>query len=267
MLVVVALVGVGLFQLPLPGGRVLVSGPPTDTGLDYQLGGAYQPPAGAGIVVRDRNAAPAGEYPVCYVNGFQAQPDELSWWTKEHPDLLLRDSAGKTVIDADWNEALFDVSTPAKRSALLAVQRDWLAGCAKAGFKAVDFDNLDSNTRSNGKLTAEHNLAYARAAIAEAHKLGLAMGQKNMGSELGKQGRAIGFDFAIAEDCAQYDECDSYVQAFGRAVLQIEYTDSPIAGFTESCRRWGSGASSHPIVRRDRDLTVPGQQGYYRKTC
>lgn len=35
-----------------------VTPPPADTGFDYQLGGAYAPPEGTGIVVRDSTAKP-----------------------------------------------------------------------------------------------------------------------------------------------------------------------------------------------------------------
>jgi hypothetical protein len=76
--------------------------PPANAGLDYQLGGAYPPPAGVAIVARDRNAPPAaGLYNLCYVNGFQIQPDEEQLWLTEHPDLILRDDAGAPVIDPD----------------------------------------------------------------------------------------------------------------------------------------------------------------------
>ena len=41
-------------------------------------------PPQVGIVVRDRKARPApGRYNVCYVNGFQTQPDERRFWTKK----------------------------------------------------------------------------------------------------------------------------------------------------------------------------------------
>src|SRR4051794_40006595 len=70
--------------------------------FDYQIGGGYPPPSGVQIVSRDRNDMPApGLYNICYVNGFQAQPDEATWWQTTHPDLLLRDAGGAVVIDTD----------------------------------------------------------------------------------------------------------------------------------------------------------------------
>ncbi|MBT9606684.1 MAG: hypothetical protein IV096_08865, partial [Microbacterium sp.] len=41
---------------------------PSGTAVDYQLGEAYPPADGVGIVVRDRSADPApGLYSICYV--------------------------------------------------------------------------------------------------------------------------------------------------------------------------------------------------------
>lgn len=66
--------------------------PAANVTFDYQIGGAYTPPAGVGAVSRDRGDDPAdGLYNVCYVNAFQTQPDALGWWEKNNPDLLLRD--------------------------------------------------------------------------------------------------------------------------------------------------------------------------------
>ena len=58
-------------------GPAPVALPPPNAGLDYQLGGAYPPPGDVKIVSRDRTDAPApGLYNICYINGFQAQPNE-----------------------------------------------------------------------------------------------------------------------------------------------------------------------------------------------
>src|SRR3569623_3150943 len=84
--------------------------PPVNAKADYQLGGAYAPPAGVMVVSRDRNEAPAvGLYNICYVNGFQLQPDEAAMWTSKHPDLILQDN-GPPVIDTAWNAMLIAVS-------------------------------------------------------------------------------------------------------------------------------------------------------------
>ena len=70
---------------------------PAGTDVDYQLGGAAEVPDHVGIVVRDREEAPQeGRYNVCYVNGFQTQPNEKAFW-RQRPALVLRDAAGEPV--------------------------------------------------------------------------------------------------------------------------------------------------------------------------
>jgi hypothetical protein len=74
--------------------------PPPNAAFDYQLGGAYPPPAGVTVVSRDRTEAPApGLYAICYINGFQIQPGEEGWWQAHHPALILRGKDGKPVVD------------------------------------------------------------------------------------------------------------------------------------------------------------------------
>src|SRR5262249_25387325 len=141
-------------------GSAAVHLPPANAPFDYQLGGAYPPPAGVQIVSRDRTAAiAAGLYNVCYVNGFQIQPDETQFWMTEHPDLILRDAGGNPVIDTEWNEMLIDVSTADKRAAVAAIVGGWIDGCHQAGFDAVEIDNLDSYTRSKGLLVEDDAVA------------------------------------------------------------------------------------------------------------
>ncbi|NUU22210.1 MAG: endo alpha-1,4 polygalactosaminidase, partial [Streptomycetaceae bacterium] len=164
---------------PAGGAPAAWSAPQANAGFDYQIGGPYAPPAGVTVVVRDRGAQPwAGAYNVCYVNAFQAQPDTTGWWEATHPDLLLRDG-GAVVMDEDWGEALLDVSTEAKRAALLGVVGPWIDECARRGFQAVEPDNLDSFGRSHGRLTLAHDAAFARLLAARAHAAGLALAQKN----------------------------------------------------------------------------------------
>ncbi len=119
--------------------------PPPNAPFDYQLGGAYAPPAGVQIVSRDRHDPPAGAgYDICYVNGYQSQPDEKAFCLNGYPDLVLRDTLGQPVIDPVWNEMLLDITTPAKRAALADVVGGWIDGCGTAGFQGVEIDNLDT---------------------------------------------------------------------------------------------------------------------------
>ncbi|MCU7825940.1 endo alpha-1,4 polygalactosaminidase [Kitasatospora sp. DSM 101779] len=240
------------------GGAVVL--PEPGISFDYQIGGAYPPPPGVRAVSRDRAAQPApGLYNICYVNAFQAQPDATDWWQAHHPDLLLR-SGDAPVVDRDWHEALLDISTAAKREQLAGIVGEWIDGCAAAGFQAVEADNLDSHERSEGLLTADHDLSFGKLLVDRAHARGLAIGQKNAAG-LARQGRGLGFDFAVAEECGQYDECGAYADAYDDRVFVIEYKAE---GLAAACRSWGKRLS---VVLRDRNVVPAGDGGYRRRTC
>jgi hypothetical protein len=238
-----------------------VAAPPVAAPWDYQIGGAYAPPAGVRVVSRDRTAAPAaGLYNICYINAFQAQPDATDWWRANHPDLLLKNAAGEPVIDENWNEQLLDVSTDAKRAELAKVVGGWIDDCAAKGFQAVEPDNLDSYSRSQGLLTADQDAAMAAELVRLAHGKGLAAGQKNT-TEFLPRAAKIGFDFAVAEQCGVYDECGKYAAAYGGRVFDVEYDDK---GFGAACRAY---AGRIAIVRRDLDVSAAGGSSYIYKTC
>ncbi|WP_328492403.1 endo alpha-1,4 polygalactosaminidase [Streptomyces sp. NBC_00414] len=231
--------------------------PPPHGGFDYQIGGAYPPPSGVRIVARDRGADPArGLYNICYVNAFQAQPDEQDDWAE---DLLLRDRKGKVVIDADWDEALLDIGTPAKRERIAARVDKWIDGCADKGFDAVEPDNYDSYTRSRGLLDADDAVSFIRLLSAHAHARGLAIAQKNT-VELSDRRSRAGLDFAVVEECGAYDECGEYADAFDDRVVVVEYTDK---GLRKALADYGDRLS---IVRRDVMVSTPDSDDYVRKT-
>lgn len=239
---------------------------PTDTGVDYQLGGSYTPPDGVGIVTRDSTERPAaGLYSICYINGFQTQGGDKSFWLKKHPTLVLRYLSGKPVYDAGWpDEMLLDTSKASKRAAIAKVLGATISSCAKKGFQAVEFDNLDSWTRSHHKLTKAQNVSMATLLTARAHAKSLAAGQKNT-TELGTTGRdKVKFDFAVAEECYRYDECSSYTDVYGSNVIDIEYTDDLRGTFAQTC-----AAASTPAmtILRDRDLTTPKSKHYVYDSC
>ncbi|MFD6338677.1 endo alpha-1,4 polygalactosaminidase [Streptomyces sp. NPDC060131] len=231
--------------------------------FDYQLGGAYDPPDGVRTVIRDRTAAPdpdPGIYNICYINAYQTQPDAVAWWRKNHPDLLLRDADGATVIDEDWAEPLLDISTEDRRDRLAGIVGGWIDGCADRGFDAVEADNLDSYLRSDGLLDRAEAAAFARLLAGRAHGAGLAIGQKNAAEMTGVRDE-IGFDFAVAEECARYEECDAYAEAFDDRVLVVEYRR---ADLTAACREWGDRLS---VVLRDRDVVPAGEPGHVNARC
>ncbi len=234
--------------------------PPANGGLDYQLGGAYDPPAGVTIVSRDRKAAPAaGIYNICYVNGFQIQPEEEAFFMTTHPDLILRDGNAQPVIDVEWDEMLIDVSTDAKRSELAGVVGEWIAGCADAGFDAIEIDNLDSFSRSHGLLVENDDVAAMRMMADAAHARSLPIAQKNSAELVGRKAE-LGTDFVVAEECNEFDECQTYRDVYGDHVIVIEYNRT---AFDAGCAAFPSLS----IVLRDLDLVPAGSAGYAFDGC
>ncbi len=252
-----------------------VSLPPANQQFDYQLGGAYPPASSVVIVVRDRLASPAaGKYNICYVNAFQTQPADAKWWLKNHPDLLVSRN-GTYVVDPEWpDEYLLDTSNSRKRDILLSIVGAWIDTCARDGFNAIEADNLDSWTRSHSILTKQGNIAFATRLAQRAHAAGLAIAQKNA-SELAPIGLSkIGFDFAIAEECQIWSECEDYMTVYGAHVYEVEYADrqrdangnpiNPIDVYNAACTTRGSKIS---VIYRDREVRPAGSSGYQYKAC
>lgn len=236
--------------------------PPVGGQPDYQLGEAYDPPAGVDIVARDRTADPVGDaYSICYVNGFQTQPGEVDLWPADA--LLHRD--GELVEDPGWpDEFLLDTSTDRARGLIVETVEPWIRGCAADGFDAVEFDNLDTYTRSDGALDRDGNVALAAELVRVAHESGLAAGQKNAVEDAALLRERAGFDFAVVEECAAYDECGALAEVYGDQIVAIEYSDTLDRPFADVCADDDRPAS---IVLRDRRLVGPESPDYVFELC
>jgi hypothetical protein len=247
--------------------------PPPNAGVDYQIAGDYPLPPGVSVVSRDWFiGTPAADpaYSICYVNAFQTQanesgtdrPDERSNWPRR---LVLR----KLGDDPNWGgEYLVNIKSPRKRERAAEWVQQMIDGCASKGFDAVEYDNLDSWTRFNGTPLARKvpfgkkaALAYAQLLTERAHAAGMAVGQKNTTSINAAQAHQVGFDFAIAEECARYDECDRYQAVYGDRVIVIEYRRKD---FDEACATVGARLS---VILRDRQVSLPGSRRYVYDAC
>lgn len=245
--------------------RPASSGLPRSGAFDYQLGGVSD--GEFAVVVRDPADGPLpGAYSICYVNGFQTQPDEAEVWTA-HPELLLHAADGAAVVDPDWpDELVLDPSTAVRREGILALIGPDIDACAEAGFDAVELDNLDVAERFD-QLDPAGVLALAGDYVDRAHAAGLEVAQKNA-AELAPAARTeLGFDLAVVEECGAYDECAAYREVYGEAFVQIEYPDSLAAQgltFAAVC----ADADRAPLtVLRDRDLVPAGEPGHLREQC
>ncbi len=128
-----------------------------------------------------------------------------------------------------------------------------LDACAEKGFDAIEPDNMEIYTNNTGfPLTYADQLGYALWLAEEAHKRGLAIGQKNAPDQT--RDLVDVFDFAITEDAFYYgwaQEMSPYIRA-GKPVFAAEYTDLP-GDFKGFCRQSSELAFSTILKHRDLD--------------
>jgi hypothetical protein len=124
------------------------------------------------------------------------------------------------------------------------------------GCDGLEPDNVDvwTNTSEAGvPVTAADQLAYNRALAAEAHARGLSVALKNDGDQVSS---LVGdFDFALNEQCMEYDECDSlmpFIHA-NKAVFNCEYNTSLSAMCSQAATRHFSS------IKKSLDLDAPLQ--------
>lgn len=126
------------------------------------------------------------------------------------------------------NERWLDVS----RYRLFAgVIRARVRTCRSKGFHGIEFDNVNGwENRTGFGITAGQQLRYNRWLARLAHRHGLSAGLKNDGRQVRKLVRS--FDFAVVEQCFQYDECGQYRPFInrGKAVFAVEY-ELPLSEF------------------------------------
>ena len=132
---------------------------------------------------------------------------------------------------ADWpGERWLDIRRVDVLGPIMAARLD-LAKSKRCD--GVDLDNVDGYSNPSGfPLQAEEQLYYNQWLAQNAHSRGLAVGLKN---DLGQIEQLVAdFDFAVNEQCAQYQECNLLTPfiAANKAVFQIEYQGNK----TKVCR-------------------------------
>ena len=155
-----------------------------------------------------------GRKVICYVNAGS--------WEDFRPDAAAFSKSLQGSGNGWQGEKWFDIRQLDKLKPLMATRFDM---CRAKGFDAVEPDLLDAYINKTGfPLTADDQLKYNRMIAALAHERGLAVALKN---DLDQIPALVGdFDFAVNEQCAEYDECaklSPFIKA-GKAVLHVEYT-------------------------------------------
>ncbi|MFD4570921.1 endo alpha-1,4 polygalactosaminidase [Streptomyces sp. NPDC058417] len=169
-----------------------------------------------------------GRKVICYVN--------VGAWEDFRPD---KDAFPRAVLGGPngWDgERWLDIR---RISVLRPIMERRFDMCRDKGFDAVEPDLMEAyGNRTGFPLTARDQLRYNRMIASIAHERGLAVGLKN---DLPQIPELVGdFDFAVNEECAQFDECHlltPFIEA-GKAVFHVEYTE-PAASFCPRSRKLG----------------------------
>ena len=123
-------------------------------------------------------------------------------------------------LDGWAGERWLDIRSANVRDIMLAC----LDFARDKGCDGVEPDNMDGYRNDAGfELTARDQLDYNRFIAIEAHRRNLSVGLKN--NLVQTAALVDDFDFAVNEQCFEYDECDllrPFIDS-GKAVLNAEY--------------------------------------------
>ena len=203
---------------------------PRTAAWQWQLQGKFQLTAGASVYDIDGFESTLGDVrsihrhrhkAICYL--------DVGSWEEYRPDASqFPESVLGKRYEGFPEERWLDIAHFRKFAPIMEKRIEM---CAHKRFDAVEPDNIAGWENDTGfPLTAAEQLRYNRWIAAQVHKRGMAVALKNDP----KQARQLvgDFDFAIVEECFQYEECGYYkpfVEA-GKAVFEAEY-ELPTAQF------------------------------------
>lgn len=151
----------------------------------------------------------------------------------------------------DWDgERWVDIRSAALRDTLLAR----LDLAVEKGCDGVEPDNVTAHRSDSGfDLTAGDQLDFNRFLAHAAHDRGLLIGLKNDLEQIPQL--VADFDFAVNEQCVEYDECDAYEPfvTAGKPIFGAEYSDVAINDPEATCATARSAGITTIIVPRDLD--------------
>ncbi len=164
-----------------------------------------------------------GKKVICYFSAGSYED-----WRSDKGDFPI--SALGDNMDGWEGEQWLDISN----EELASVMKARLDLAKEKGCDGVEPDNMDGYTNNTGfDLTADDQLAYNKFIANEAKKRGLSIGLKNDLNQIVELEPY--YDFAINEQCHQYNECNLLVPFINanKPVLNVEYNQDYIDDLTE----------------------------------
>lgn len=197
---------------------------------------------GEGVFVVNTAAVDAiharGKRAICYLSAGDVEtfrPDYQAFvdFDAQCGHCLIGEPFSRTFPDEFWANVNNDQG---QQDFMLQMVGQRVAACAAAGFDGVELDVVDAWAQGSAvtgwEISAATQLEYNQRLANLVHSYGLTVALKN---DLGQLAELLPyFDYAINEQCFQYDECfadpgSGYAAwvAAGKAVFQVEYRRSP----------------------------------------
>jgi hypothetical protein len=236
---------------PQPSVAVVPPAPPGSS-WQYQLQGSADLSVRATLYDLDGFATSAAtvatihadhHFALCYLNA--------GAWESFRPDAATYPSAilGKAYAgypDERWTDIRDQAALQPILLARLRTQ------CKAKGFDGVEWDNVEAYNQATGfAITADDQLRFNRWLAQATHDVGLRVALKNDRDQVTLLAPA--FDYAVDEECQQYDECarlQPFVTAH-KAVFDVEYVAANYA-----C----PGPAGISVILKSRDLYAQPRQ-------
>lgn len=196
--------------------------PAVMTSWQWQLSGSLNTSVDVGLydvdlvetsIAEIQTLQSTGKKVICYFSGGSYED------YRDDADQFVSADLGNT-LDGWPDERWLDVRSASIRPIMLAR----LDLAVEKGCDGVEPDNMDGYQNDSGfALSADDQLEYNRFIADAAHERHLAVGLKN---DLDQVAALVdSFDFAVNEQCFEYDECDAltpFITA-GKPVFNAEY--------------------------------------------
>jgi hypothetical protein len=155
---------------------------------------------------------------ICYL--------DVGSWEDYRPDASQFPKSSLGDVYEGWEEERWLDIAHFQKFAPIMEKR--IAMCAEKGFDGVEPDNIAGWENKTGfPLTRADQRRYNLWIARQVHQRGMAVALKN---DPGQAKELVGhFDFAVVEECFQYEECDLFKPfiAAGKAVFEAEYQLPP----------------------------------------
>jgi hypothetical protein len=209
---------------PFTGGPAVS---PSVFDIDFQTDGACT----GGTITQENGAAVSsihanGAKAICYIDAGGAESFRPDFGAYSNFNSSCGGCLFGKPVSGFRNEFWLNINNDrGQRTFILGQISARLDRCVANGFDGVEMDVVDAYSNRTGlTISADTQLLFNTALANLAHSKGLTVALKNDVEQV--PDLAPYFDYAINEQCQQYNECANYTTYFasaGKAVFQVEY--------------------------------------------